>query len=354
MTYASEKSYHYWGYENSGYKAGDPSVDQNIPFNETEKFPPPKGKYTHERKNVYSSRTPKTIFTKALEAGEGPIGPMVFKDPFLLLSIFTHRVVGGVWGTGTGTLLGDFTDIDDDLSLWIQYHIHDQVSTNHLNRLLTGCDITEYKLMMKAGELLMEDATIKSVAFANNTQVMSLADTFHDQEFGSGIGGFAEWDDSGLLGTGKRSSADIVIHLDDAVITGLDIQEAELILSFPKGSKQLANSLEQGLRWLDIIDFTLTITGALGDLTEILESEKKYSDKTLRTLKFYIDDTVSEEKLITVTNVYVEDHSIVEITPINEIVEGTLTLKGGEGFAASYSGSFVDRPDPSILVPSTP
>jgi len=346
--YTGIDSYAYWGIESGGYKQGDPSVDQNIPFNKMKTLPPPKGQYTQSVERTFDSLIPNCIFTEALTPGTGSL-EMALRDPFLMLAAFSHKAVSGSWGTGTGVIDADFSDFDDEDTIWIQYRNADKAGSNHIDRLLTGGKITQYKLMVEPAKLLKEVVAIKMASFSDNTQAMSCSNDFHNQAWGSGVGGWSNWDDSGLLDCGK-SARELVIKWNAVDITGLKIQTMEMVIDLPDESIQEFSDLEQTEHWRGAIDFTLTISGKVNDKTLLEEAEKTYENKAKQTLILYIDDTVGEEKYIQVTNVYVDSHDVVAIAPAGESSEASVVFKGGEDMAISYKGNFVDLPDPSALI----
>jgi hypothetical protein len=342
----------YFGVEGT-HKAGDPSTDQNIAFNKMAMFPPPKGQYAHESMRDFSKRTPSVSWTTVFEPGERFIGPFVMKDPFLMLTMFTHKTVGGVWGTGTGTIAADFTDVDDEDSIFIQYRNFQYGGSAHLDRLLLGGKVTGYKWIIEKGKMLMEDVQVKTLAFSVNTQLMNLNANFQDQSF-SATGGFADWDDTGILGSRGRSCREVVIEWNGVAIPGINITSGEMLIESINNSEQSFDELEHCQNWDGNLDFTLTLEGNLKALDLVLENEKIVENKTSATMKIYYDDTGSYEKFVQATNVVVETHNVVEIAPTGEVSTASVTFKMIDGGAISYSGSFLDLPDPSALITTSP
>jgi len=350
MVHTGESSYAYWGIEGT-VGAGDPSADQNIPFNPTASLTPQKPKYVDVEERTFDSLEPKIVYTGEKAPGEGPI-ECSFRDPFLLLSFFTHKVVGGTWGTGTGTITADFTAVDDVDTLFLQYHLEDQSgSGNHVNKLLKHGLPMKYSWVVEVGKLLKEIAELKFLDFATNTQAPSISNDFHDQSFGSGVGGWANWDNSGLNGTGKRSPVDMVLHWGGAVLTALKITTMNMSFEVGYETIQTTDSLGHSVTYRTIRNFMITLNGTLNDLTAITEYEKLYSDRTKQTLRLYYDATAGEEKYLQFTNAHISpESSIPPIPEAGKPAEVSLVIKGGEDTKASYSGSFVDRPDPSVLI----
>jgi len=347
MVYSGQNSYVYWGVEGTAL-AGDPSSDQNIPFNPCEKFTAPKPEYEETTKRTFDQLEPKYKFTNTL-APKTETNPHMFKDPFLLLACFTNKNVGGSWGTGDGTISADFTNNDDEDTLFIQEHVADQSgSGNHVDRLIKGVLPVSYAWIMEAGKMLMEEVTLKGLDYSDNTQAMSCSNDFHDQAWGDGVGGFADWDTDG-----KRPVKDMEIELGGAAIDGLQIESGTLKFDLGYDTSQIISSLSHSVKWLGVRDFIFTLKGKLNDKGELEEAEKLYSAKTTSTLKIYYDNETGYEKYLQITNVAVEKHNVVEIPAAGSPVEANITFKGGEDCAASFSGTWEDHADPSVLVTYT-
>lgn len=348
--YAGANSYGYWGVEGTE-GAGDPSSDQNIPFNPQADQSPQKPKYVDTVEYVYSSLVPHTIYTGELAPGEGPFNGS-FRDPFLLLTFFTNKTVGGVWGIGTGTITADMTATTDRDTIFYQYRIADQsASANHIDKLLKHGLPMKYSWKVEPAKLLAEIAEFKFLDFATNTRAPVIANTFHDQAFGSAVGGWAAWDNTGLNGTGKRSVTEMVLHWGAAVLTGLNIQTMEMSFEVGQDTVQLYNSRGQSTPYYTVRNFQLSLTGLVADLTLIAEYEKIFSDRTKADLILYYDKTLNYEKYLKFTQAYISPESdIVSIPESGKPAEVTLVIKGGEGTTPSFSGKYKDLVDPSVMI----
>ena len=353
MVYTGQGSYAYLMIE--GTKgAADPSSDVLIPFNPMKDFGSPKPKYAETIERTFDSLEPKIIYSNELTPGEGPLATS-FRDPFGLLTFFTHKTVGGTWGTGTGTITADFTDDDDEDTVGLQYHIADKSSTAHIEKLLKYGLPQKYSWKIEPGKLLAEILEYKFLNFATNAQAPAINNNFHDQAWGSGVGGWANWDNTGLNGSGKRSVTDMVLHWGAAVLTGLSIKNMTMEFSVPSDSEQIYSSLAHSVDYKATRDFKLTLDGFVSDLTLIAEYEKLFSDKTKATLQLYYDHTTNYEKYLQFTNAYISSESdIVSIPESGKAAEVSLTILGGEATAASFSGKYKDRPDPTALITTSP
>ncbi|MHA1795343.1 MAG: hypothetical protein ACTSUK_04470 [Promethearchaeota archaeon] len=350
MTYTGQQSYAYWGIE--GTKgAGDPSTDQNIPFNPMASLPAPKPKNIDEEFRTFDSLVPKKIATTELGPGEGGL-EMLFQDPFLLLTFFTHKTVSGTWDTGTGQIAADFTDTDDVDTIFLQYHLHDQSgSGNHLNRLLKHGLPQKFSFKFEKGKLLKSAAEFTFLNFEDNTQAMSCNNSFHDQSWGSGVGGWANWDNSGLGGTGKRSTINTQLTWGGSAFTGLDIVSGEISFEVGYETSQTKSSLAHSVAYRKPHNYICNLKGFLKDKSLISEYESIFSDRSQQTFKFEYDATTDQEKYIQWTKAYVSpESSVVSIPESGKAAEVDIVIKGGESSALSYLGKFLNLPDPSALI----
>jgi len=346
---AYKGKYAYWGIEGT-VGSGEPGSDQNIPLNPMASMAAPKPKYVDVVERTFDQLEPKIIYTGELAPGEGPL-PMSFRDPFMLLAFFTNKTIGGSWGTGTGTITADFTSTADQDTIWLQYQLEDLVASADINKLLKNGRPMKYSWIVETGKLLQEIPEFKFLNFATNIEAPTIANTFHDQSFGSAVGGWGDWDDSGCNGTGKRSPANMVIHWGAAVLTALKITTMTLEFTVGTETIQTIDALGHSVAYLSVRDFQLTLNGILTDLTAITEFEKLYCNRTTATLQVYYDHTTNEEKYLQFTNAYISPESeIASIPESGKVAETTLIIKGGEDCAASFSGKFVDLPDPSAFI----
>ena len=148
---------------------------------------------------------------------------------------------------------------------------------------------------------------------------------------------------------------DMVIHWGGAVITALKGLTVTLRMEMGSETVQTTEALAHSTDFKSVRSYTLTISGILNDLTAITEFEKLYCDRTIQDLIVYYDHTTNEEKFLKITNCYVSPES--DITPIPEAgksAEVNLIIMGGENSKPSFSGKWVDLPDPSALITTSP
>jgi len=349
MVYAGTGSYAYCGPEDGGFGTADPLGDPNLPINRMLTVNLPKVYYPTSYEYSYDKLDPSDAWNETLEEGtfewEGR-----YNAPFMLQFVFTHHAVGGVWASGTGTLTFDYTDVDDDISFWIQIRLADQVGTNHIDRLFKGCDIVEYSWEITQGSLVMEKISGIAADVATNTQAMVLADTFHDQAFGSGVGGHANWvikDDSNRK---PYHATEAIVTYGGAAFSNFNLTEATIKLTTPKTHERTLGSLKATAdRWLEKRDpYEGSVKGRLTNNTQLVEFEKAYESKTPQTYKVQLGTTTNQ--WIQVTNMIIEDLDILEIPEAGQAWEVSMILKSTPASVASYGGSFVNHPDPTALI----
>jgi hypothetical protein len=205
-------------------------------------------------------------------------------------------------------------------------------------------------------KLLQEQPSVKFTNLGTSAfEVPTISDDFHGQEWGSGVGGWALWDTTNLLGNKcGRSSREIVINWGGVVIPGIAIIDGDLSMKKSSETEQTFDKLYHDEEWDGRHDFVLTLNGKLADLDLIEESEKTMENKTFQDLLFYIDNTGGAEKYIKCTQVYVDSHEPVNIPESGSSADARVIFKGGAGRAISYKGNFVDLPDPSALITLSP
>src|SRR4030042_6749005 len=186
----SKKMYLYW-MRNTTWKSGTLGTDKQIPFNpitETQgiKVPP----RVYELLRTSDSLYPTIEMDKQLEPSTITF-KTYFRDPFMLLTLFTKKTVTAAW-TGTADVItGSFTDdncIDENIA--VQFHIHDNSGSNkHIDLFLDGGKITRYSLSAEQSGALMEEFDIKFAEITEGTgYYIDIDDGFDD----------AKWDQTGV------------------------------------------------------------------------------------------------------------------------------------------------------------
>jgi hypothetical protein len=342
MVYAGLSSFAYWGVEATEL-AGDPTSDQNIPFNKLKALAASKPAYTETAETTFDKLLNNIVWTSETTPSSITVTG-VFRDPFLLLTLFTKKTVAGTWLTGNGTIAGDFTATTHTDSIWIQTYLADQASTDHIGRLSKGGHVTSYAWIIETGKYLVEEATIACRNWATGTTAMTCNNSFHDQAWGSGVGGWANWDAS------LRPSSDCVIHWNNVVLPGISIKSARLQIDTPHETDRTFDSLHHNIKTRGVRKATLSVTGKLTAADLIEEGEKTYANKHKYTLKVYYDATSSYTKYIQITNMALKNITDPGIPEAGKAAEVTATFETGEDAAITFAGTYYHLADPDALI----
>ena len=169
-----------WG-KTSTFQGGDPSSDKHIPLNPSEGLPD----FTVKDVNnlIYTAESLQPSMVE-----EGILPPYritlsgFFRDPFLLLTLFTNKAKTTPW-TGTGdSITGDFTTNDHIDYIWLMIKLRDKSgNANHLQYLFDGGRIVNYKLIGEPGKYIREEVTIEFTQLPTaSTQALDIDDGMDD------------------------------------------------------------------------------------------------------------------------------------------------------------------------------
>lgn len=184
MVYQGKSSYAYWGIESGGYGKGDVTSDQHIPFNPIIKLAIPRPEYVITEEKTCNSLETSIVYSEELKPDEIEI-ETIFRDPFLLCAVFTHKTC-----TGTYVITGDFTAEDHNDYIWAHYYIYH--ATAPIEKTLKGGKIVSYRLLIAKNKPIKEIVKIKFATITNESEVMNVATAFHD-DFISATIGWAFW-----------------------------------------------------------------------------------------------------------------------------------------------------------------
>lgn len=340
-------SYVYFGRESGGWGNGDPSSDRHMAFNPMTELSLKLPKYVQQQVTLFSELDHSIEFDEKLDIAKVSIRTL-FRDPFLLLCLFTHKTVTSPW-TGTGdNIAADFSDTDDEDTLWMQVHVHNQDGTNHLNLLFTGGEIISYGWVIEQGKPMYEEVELQFKKVSENTQAVDIDDGFDDGSFdGSGLdGGFAMWDGA-YSANDCALSKDCTITWGGSAISGLNVKKCEVKIEFNKVYEWIQSSLEAQVRWADKRSpFKATVEGIFKGNQDLSEFLAAYSSKTKQTFKVQYGTT----KYLQFTNAYISDIEGLGIPAAGEALKGTYTFVSGGGGVASYSWTANEATDPRNFI----
>lgn len=179
----SENMYIFWC-RNATWKSGDPDSDRHQAFNPmVEKqslvFPP----------QLYKVLTPVSDLSGVIEV-DGHQEPSTvtfrcyYRDPFMLLAMFTYNTVPAAW-TGTGDVItGAFTNRNNETkNICVQIHLEDKENYRHIDILLDGGKITGYRWIIEEGEAMKEEIDIKFAEIEEVVHLIDIDDGFDDASF---------------------------------------------------------------------------------------------------------------------------------------------------------------------------
>lgn len=353
MVLAGNKSYIYWG-RHTVFKAGDPAAQQQHPFNPIISFEGPVIRPIQAQKATCDKEYHNIEYDEKIEQETATISTY-FRDPFLLLALFTYKEVPGAW-TGTGdNILGNFsTKANRDDDLWIQIHLHDQdeVAAADNEVFYDGGTITAYRWIIENGQPMIEECEILFCELTENAQAIDIDAGFDDGAFDrAGIdGGWSMWDGAYTATTCCHSS-EVTITKNAAAIPGIDIEKATLEISVPKQRYWIQSSLTAAADFDGLREpYKLTVEGFLTSNTEISELLALIGAKTKDTTKVQYGTT----KYLQFTNSYIQNiEPPISLPEAGEGAKVTITIVGGANSVLTYSWTANEATDPSSFINHT-
>jgi len=344
---------------NSTWKSGDPSSDKHIPFNPiAESVGIGLPQQTYDLIPDASDLYPQINVDRRLEPSTISIRTY-FREPFLLLCLFSHKELPSAWTGTSDTITANFSDrANVDNNIAIQLRIPDPSSTNHLDLLFDGGRITEYRWIGEAGGAVMEEVSIQFAEITQNTEAVDIDDGFDDGAFDNATlgldGGWALWE-ANLFPS--RSSVlltkDVTITVGGSSIDGLIIQGWELTIPVPVAMEAVASSLVSGVVYEEVRGpWTLNVRGKLKDNTDIAEVMKTLSDKTKQTIKLEYG-TSPLTKYFQFTNGVLKLIDGLTAPRAGEPIDVTYNYEGSGGSVMSYVWYGSEATDPSNLINHT-
>lgn len=176
-------SFIYW-IRGATYKGGVLLTDEHHPFNPLIEFSNPLVHYTQEFVTTSDKLAPNIVFDKQMELGSTTVR-CYFRDPFLLLTMFTHKTVPAVWTQTADVITGDFTNqLNRDKNIGVMVHSHDPSGNcKHVDMFFDGGEVTGYRLMYEQGNALFEEADIQFAEMTQDIEPVNIDDGFDDGSF---------------------------------------------------------------------------------------------------------------------------------------------------------------------------
>lgn len=181
---SSEDMYIFW-FRNATWKAGVPGTDTQIPFNPIVdslgiKVP----QKVYDLITTANSMYPNIHLDKHMEPSTITFRSY-YRDPLLLLTLFTYKGVPTAW-TGTNDVItGSFTSrLNVDENIGVQIHLRDvSGGVKHLNLFLDGGKVTGYRWIFNEGDALIEEIDIKFAEITESGCKMDITNGFDDESF---------------------------------------------------------------------------------------------------------------------------------------------------------------------------
>ncbi|KKN41729.1 hypothetical protein LCGC14_0720470 [marine sediment metagenome] len=340
MVYTGKGLETYFGIE-STWKVGTGFGNSHIPFNPMETVPVPKPIYTQKDYKDAASQVVTEVWDEQLQEQEKEYA-MIYKDPFLAMSMFKYKSVTGFGGAGGGINADMRVAGTGPDTLFIQAHIEDKAGINDIDKRLKGGEISSYTLEVDVGDLLRERATIKTYDFAETAETMSCSADFHDERF-TALGGWSDWNVKNINGVLFTA---VKVRWGDAVLSGLNIKKKSMTIALNKESTHTSESLVASEHWEGDYLWSVEVSGVLSTDALILETEKAIGDKLKQDLDFYIDMDANEEEFYKMTNMMIESVESDDMSKASEAKEVTVKFRMYKNSVITYSGLFEEQTDP--------
>jgi hypothetical protein len=270
-----------------------------------------------------------------------------YRDPFLLETAFTRKTITASW-SGTGdTITGDFTDTDHVDYLWMQVHIHDQASTNHLDYFFDGGVITEYKWIIEAGKAIVEEVTIEFSSMTKSTTACDIDDGLDDGSFDrAGVdGGWSMWNGR-YSAKNCAHSKDATLTFGGAAVADLNIKKCTLGMRLTKKYEPNTSSKVMALAYSQTHEYYMDLEGILQDYDTHTQALTVYDSKTTGICKVAFGD-----EYLQFTIGYLDQiEKMVDAAEKLAAQEVIFHYKGGSQTAMSYQWSGNEATDPSAYI----
>ena len=343
---------------NSTFKSGDPSSDKHQPLNpivESTGIKLPERVY--DLIAPVSDLYPQIQVDRSLEPSTITIRSY-FREPFMLLTIFTYKTMTSVWTGTSDTITGGFDnrgDVDNNIS--IQLRIPDPTNANHIDLLFDGGRVTEYRWVGEAQGAVIEEVDIKFAEITENTQAIDVDAGFDDSSFDNAVlvldGGWALWN------TNLYASKKVILLSKDVTITvgtlnqGFAIQSWKLTLPVPITMDFVQSSHIAGIVYEEVRGpWVLEMSGKLTGNQNISEAISTVATKTTATAKIAYDASPLE-KYVQFTNAVIKNIDGLSIPEAGKPIDVTYIYEGSAGSVLTYSWTGTEGTDPENHIEHT-
>lgn len=329
---------------------GDASSDKHIPLNPIKKIEAPNTKTKQTYEYFANSLQPSIAIEDIIEAQEATISTY-YRDPFaLLLPAFTRKTVPATWTQTNDEINANMTSVDHRDYLWLMLYLRDQSSTNHLQYLFDGGEITGYKWIGEPGKIITEEATISFTEEpVSDANAIDIDNGFDDGSFDNATlgwdGGWSMWDSTYSTHT-AAATKDATVTWGGSAIGDMNIKKWTLEAQLPKNRSHTTSSLTATQSELGKRKYIFEIEGSLQTNTNFEEVLATYSNKTKQTLKITFGN-----QYLQFTNAIIDDRDpFLAIPESGKVFEPKIKFLGGVGSAFSYQWKGNEAVDPSAFI----
>lgn len=344
--------YVYWC-RNSTFKSGDPSSDKQQPFN-----PIVSSAGIKMPERIYELMTPVSDLYPQIEVDKNLEPSTItfrcyFRDPFLMLTLFTYKGVPSPWTGTSDTITANFSTRDDvDNNICVQLRIPDPSGDgNHVDLLFDGGQIVEYRWMGEEQGAVMEEIDIKFAEISENTQAVDIDNGFDDESFNSTTlnldGGWSLWNKN-LFASKKviLLTKDVTVTIGDVAPPGIQIQSWTLTIPVPHAMEFIASSQVAGIVYEEVRGpWKLDLVGKLIGNDNISEAIATLASKTKATAKLEYDETPLS-KYFQFTNSVLKNIDGLSIPEAGKGIDVTYMYEGAGGSVLSYNWTGTEADDP--------
>lgn len=343
IVYTGKGSYIYIKTEGStfGFSAAAIGASGHIPVNpclDLSNLPEPK--YREKIIKTMDSEHALLIYTELMEKGTADL-EFIFKDIFLMAMAFHYKVVDTPWTGTDDDITMDFTAITHRESFML--HIHIDHATDPVDITFYGCQIEAYKWVVTPGELMKEVVTISCINAKEDVQVMVCANGFHDQRWGSAVGGWGNWDSDAPYHASQCTPT------IGGAITSIALQSYSIGFEYPKKTEHTTDSMiALNVNYDDFPVYFFEVEGPMLTDAELVEIRKTFANKTTnQTIKVTFGDATKYMQFI---NGYLKTCDNVKIPDSATVYKHKIRYEGGVNTALNVAlrYSIATDPDPMI------
>ena len=344
----------------STFKAGDPSSDEQQPFN-----PIVESTGIKMPERIYDLITPVSDLYPQIEVDKNLEPSTItfkcyFREPFLMLTIFNYKGMPSQWTGTSDTITANFSNRDDiDNNIGVQLRLPDPSGgANPVDLLFDGGKIVEYRWVGEAQGAVMEEIDIKFSEITQSTQAVNIDDGFDDGAFNlaspSLDGGWGLWN-TNLFSTGivVLLTKDVTVTIGDSPPPGLTIQSWKLAIPVPHAMEFVASAFVAGIIYEEVRGpWLLELSGKLVDNQAVSEAVATLATKSKATAKLEYDASPLS-KYFQFTNSILKNIDGLSIPEAGKPIDVTYIYEGAGASVLTYSWTGSEATDPESHIEHT-